>query len=420
MTLTYGFYDSVSSDRLYNAKQMGSIFDGLILDGVYPNYGDHFEVLEDTGMDVSVGTGRSWFDHTWTYNDALIPITVPTAHATLNRIDVIYLEVNENVGVRANSIDILEGTPASTPVPPDLTNTSTIHQYALAHIYVGASVTEIVQANITDMVGTDNTPFVELVTLSEDMQAQIYAIVGDTNPPLIDLIELKIHNHDGSPTVQIGASGLAANAVETAKIKNLAVTDAKIAAGAITASKMAVDSVGTGAIVANGVDSDEIKANAVIAGKIAPNAVGSNELVNQAVTYAKIADLNVDTLQLANNAVDDTKAGNRVPQFYRRQGDGSSCWSSEGVTTVIPTTVRMQAGAIEWTGSAAIAGSKLVTFPVAFSDVPLVFAITSHAHAFINVASSPASNTVTIYWQSTDFSTTFTSVTIHWFAIGPE
>lgn len=170
MTLTYGFYDSVASDRLYNAKQMGSIFDGLILDGVYPNYGDALEVLEDTAMDVTVGVGRAWFNHTWSYNDALLGVTVPTADALLDRIDIVYLEIDESVGVRANDIDILEGTPASTPVPPTLQDTSTLHQYALAHIYVGAAVTEILQANITGWIGTDDTPYVELVIYSEGMQ----------------------------------------------------------------------------------------------------------------------------------------------------------------------------------------------------------------------------------------------------------
>jgi len=233
MTVTYGFYDSISSDRLYNAKQMGRIFDGLIIDGVYTAVGDKFVTLEDSGMDVSVGTGRAWFDHTWTYNDATVPITVPTADPVLNRIDIVYLEVNENVGVRANSIDILEGTPASSPVPPDLINTSTIHQYALAHIYVGAGVTEIVQANITNMVGTVDTPYVTLLTEDPELQAQIWAIVGDTNPPLIDLIELKPHNHDGTDTVLIDTEGLADEAVETAKIASLAVTAAKIAGDSV-------------------------------------------------------------------------------------------------------------------------------------------------------------------------------------------
>ncbi|KKK51946.1 hypothetical protein LCGC14_3109860, partial [marine sediment metagenome] len=55
MTITYGFYDSISSDRLYNAQQMSSIFDGIIQDGVYAGLGDAIMVVEDTGMDVSVG-----------------------------------------------------------------------------------------------------------------------------------------------------------------------------------------------------------------------------------------------------------------------------------------------------------------------------------------------------------------------------
>jgi hypothetical protein len=203
MTITYGFYDSISSDRLYNAKQMGSIFDGLILDGIYQGMGDKLRVVPDSGMDVSVGSGRAWFDHTWTYNDAAIPITVPTADALLPRIDVIYLEVNENVGVRANSVDILEGTPASYPNVPELTNTSTIHQYALAHIYVGDGVTVINSGDITNMAGTENTPWVALLVEYEELQAQIWAIVGDTNPPLIELIQLKAHFHDGITTERI-------------------------------------------------------------------------------------------------------------------------------------------------------------------------------------------------------------------------
>jgi hypothetical protein len=223
MTITYGFFDSISSDRLYNAKQMGSIFDGLILDGVYGGYGDALATIEDSGMDISVGSGRTWFDHTWTYNDAAIGKTIATADALLNRIDIVYLEINENVGVRANSIDVLTGTPATDPVPPDLTNTSSIHQYALAHVYVGAAVTEIVQANITNMVGTENTPYVTILVESEDLQAQIWAIVGDIYPPLIDLIELKAHNHDGSPTVQIPAGSLATDAVIAGNIANGAV-----------------------------------------------------------------------------------------------------------------------------------------------------------------------------------------------------
>ena len=71
MALTYGFYNSVSSDREYDAIDMGRLFDGIILDGVYAALGDYFMVTENgtPDMNVVVGTGRAWFDHTWSYND---------------------------------------------------------------------------------------------------------------------------------------------------------------------------------------------------------------------------------------------------------------------------------------------------------------------------------------------------------------
>jgi len=62
--------------------------------------------------------------------------------------------------VRANSIKIIKGTPSSAPVRPTLENEGNIHQYPLAYIYRKFGSTVITQANITNMVGTDSTPFV--------------------------------------------------------------------------------------------------------------------------------------------------------------------------------------------------------------------------------------------------------------------
>lgn len=160
MTLTFGFYDSVTGDRVYNAEQISSIFDGIIEDGVYAELGDELQVFQNTGMDVKIGSGRAWFDHTWSMNDDWVGQTVDTAHAILNRIDIIFLEINSDTGVRANKLDYIAGTPATEPVPPTLTQTATTHQYPLAHIYVGAAVTEIFQANITNKVGYTETPYV--------------------------------------------------------------------------------------------------------------------------------------------------------------------------------------------------------------------------------------------------------------------
>ena len=160
MALTYGFYNSLSKDRMYNAVQISEIFDGIIGDGIYESIGDWFTVKSTTGMNITVGTGRAWFNHTWTKNDAPLPLTVEDSHAILNRIDTVVLEVNADPDVRTNFIKIISGTPANEPVPPTLIKANDVYQYPLADIYVAADVTSITQSNITNRVGTSDTPFV--------------------------------------------------------------------------------------------------------------------------------------------------------------------------------------------------------------------------------------------------------------------
>lgn len=160
MALTYGFFNSVNHDRTYDAVQMSSIFDGIIEDGVFQTIGSRFAVSATSGMGITVGSGRAWFDHTWTYNDSALSLTVPAASALLPRIDAVVLEINSDVSVRANSIKIVSGTAASTPVKPTMANTSTLHQHPLAYIKVGKGTTSITQANITNAVGTSECPFV--------------------------------------------------------------------------------------------------------------------------------------------------------------------------------------------------------------------------------------------------------------------
>ena len=139
---------------------MSRIFDGIIRDGVLQHYGTAMMVKESEGMMVNVGIGRAWFNHTWTLNDALLPLTLPLSEVILNRIDAIVLEVDARESVRANSIKIIKGTPASNPKNPTLIKTNDRWQYPLAYIRVNAGVTAIRQANITNCVGTSACPFV--------------------------------------------------------------------------------------------------------------------------------------------------------------------------------------------------------------------------------------------------------------------
>ena len=169
MAVTYGFYDSLNHDRLYNAQQMSAIFDGIINDGVFMSVGNQFHTVAGTGMQVIVKSGRAWFDSTWTLNDAEYPLSIDAADVLLTRIDAVVLEVNSEVATRANAIKVVKGTPASTPAKPTLTNTATIHQHALAYVTVAKNTTAITNSMIEIVVGKTETPYVTAILQTTDI-----------------------------------------------------------------------------------------------------------------------------------------------------------------------------------------------------------------------------------------------------------
>lgn len=340
MTLTYGFYDSVSSDRLYNALQMSSIFDGIIEDGVFASIGNKMFVRENSTPDlhVLVGTGRAWFNHTWNFNDADVSITISTPDALLPRIDTVYLEVNQNSGVRANSYGIAAGTPASSPVPPTLTETSTVHQHALANIYVAAGVSEVTDASITNLIGTSVTPWVtgplSLVTVDEmltewqteweewfadiidqlsseaetNLQNQIWDLAGvvSGSPPYADdMVSLAAHDHSGAHP-QIPAGGLATNSVTNPKIAFQAVTNDKLGPLSVSGDKIALATI-TG---------PNLGPQIVGQSNMKLLSVGTPQLINGSVTVDKMGLLSVDTPQIVDDAITAAKIPNRTRRLW--------------------------------------------------------------------------------------------------------
>lgn len=175
MSLTYGFYDSDNGDRRYNTLQFSSIFDGIIRDGVFMSIADKLMVEAESGMTIVAKPGRAWFNHTWTLNDAKLPLVVEQSELILDRIDAVVLEVNHSQAVRANTIKMVKGTPSADPQKPTLTNSLDVNQYPLAYVSVKHGVTVINQADITNAVGTSECPFVTgiLETMNiDDLVAQ--------------------------------------------------------------------------------------------------------------------------------------------------------------------------------------------------------------------------------------------------------
>lgn len=172
MAVSSGFFDSLDGDRMYNAQQFGTIFEGIITDGVYQHIGARFAVTAGTGTSVNVGTGRAWLRETWTINDSVFPITMDDASPLLDRIDMLVIEVNKTIDVRKNEIKVVSGVASSNPVAPTLLNSSLVRQYPIAEIFRPKGSTAVTQSNITPKVGTSVLPFVTgvLETMSIDNQ----------------------------------------------------------------------------------------------------------------------------------------------------------------------------------------------------------------------------------------------------------
>lgn len=196
MAVTSGFFNSSNHDRVYNNIQMGEIFDGIINDGVLPNFEDHLVVKSGSGMQVVVGSGRAWFDHTWTYNSTDLPLAIDSASATQDRIDAVVLRVDNSLDVRANSILIKKGTPSGNPQRPTMTKTSDISEYPLAYVKVAHGAMNITSADITNAIGTSACPLATLVentfdadTIIRQWQAQFDDTMASNKQEWLELIE---------------------------------------------------------------------------------------------------------------------------------------------------------------------------------------------------------------------------------------
>jgi hypothetical protein len=163
MAFSYGFYNSKNGDKRYDARQIGEMFDGLILDGVFSSVGNHFMVrASDDGKGVIVGSGRAWFNHTWCKNDSDLYFELTSPDLTGSRYDALVIDINSDIQVRKNSIMWVQGTPVigSTPNKPTMIHTEIHNQYPLCYIYRRANIYTITNSDIENTIGYDVCPFV--------------------------------------------------------------------------------------------------------------------------------------------------------------------------------------------------------------------------------------------------------------------
>lgn len=149
MAITYGFFNSLNDDRLYNAETFNTYFEGLISqNGVFENVNDSLAVAAGTGLTVTVATGKALVNSHWVKLSAVETLDIETAHNLFNRYDMITLRWNAST--RDVTLQVVTGTPASTPQRPTPQTSGTAYEIVLAYVLVPANATSLTTGNIYD------------------------------------------------------------------------------------------------------------------------------------------------------------------------------------------------------------------------------------------------------------------------------
>lgn len=147
----FGFpFNSVTSDRTYNADVWRDYFKNLFTNGVVPNKLNELAVTEsDTpAKSVKVGTGFVIIQGVQYGIETAQTLAITDNASGDDRIDRVVARLDYTN--RTAELDILQGTPSATPSAPVLTQNATTYEISLAQVYVSNGFTTILNANITD------------------------------------------------------------------------------------------------------------------------------------------------------------------------------------------------------------------------------------------------------------------------------
>jgi len=212
MSLTCGFFNAEDGDRQYFNSDLSNFLEGLIEDGIYAFIGDKMMVTEAVptpDMTVNVGSGRAWFNETWTKIDTAYQVTIPASDSVQSRIDALCLTINKTRAVRDNYIEVIQGTGSvSNPTKPTVADEPNIFRHVLCYITVPAACTAITQAQIENRIGMDTalftTPKWGDVPTTEQMVAQWQAQFDQ----FMDHIH-ETFDYDAAGNLQVGIDNLA-------------------------------------------------------------------------------------------------------------------------------------------------------------------------------------------------------------------
>jgi hypothetical protein len=137
---------------------------------------------DGSGMNVKVRSGMIFIQGFTGKNSNTKTVTIATADPTNDRIDIVVARLDRSGDDGVIEIDILQGTPASSPVPVTLTQNSTVWEMLLAYVNVSAAVTSITSTKVENLHKTSSISGADFEKISSNTVAKsggAYIVDGD-------------------------------------------------------------------------------------------------------------------------------------------------------------------------------------------------------------------------------------------------
>lgn len=138
-------------DRAISSAPLRKLLHELFSDGVLPNPSTNLQVVVgDSGMTVKVNPGFAMVNGCMKLEETQRTLEIQAASSAYDRIDTIVVRLNDEANARICDLYVRQGTPASSPVRPDLVRSGSVYEIGLADVFIPRNTSTIAQQRITD------------------------------------------------------------------------------------------------------------------------------------------------------------------------------------------------------------------------------------------------------------------------------
>jgi hypothetical protein len=192
MAQTSGYFDGAS----YDAQTWGYVMRAISSNGVAAGYLSGLSLAAAGGLNVTLGSGFALNGNGttgyWYRNDAAVNIgPFATADPSNPRKDTIILRTDTTA--KTVTVQVLAGTPASTPVSPTLAQTSTVFEQALWDVLIPAGATAV--STLSDRRSYAGPPLHDIIsghTTTSTTVGQVVRVTGSNTLGLSNVLGSEI------------------------------------------------------------------------------------------------------------------------------------------------------------------------------------------------------------------------------------